>query len=70
MLFVENPKKTIKNLRDIEKLMVLMQKNRISSILVDGVQLSISSFKSDTQNQGQQINGRDTTDEDLLYYSS
>ena len=66
---MDKPKKTIKNLRDIEKLMQLMQKNRISSIDVDGVVLQINSFQSDIQKPGPQLQGR-SEDEDILFFSS
>lgn len=66
---MEKPKKTIKNLRDIEKLMKLMQENRISQISVDGVELQVSSFKQDIiQHNAQQTSGQ--IDDDTLFYSS
>lgn len=67
---VEKPKKTIKNLRDIEKLMRLMQENRISEITVDGVELKINSFKEDIRMnfQAQKTSGQ--VDDDTLFWSS
>ena len=60
------PKKTVKTLKDVEKLMKLMQENRIHQISIDGIELKVASFKQDnpTFTQKQPI------DDDLMYYSS
>ena len=69
MQIVEKPKKTIKNLRDIEKLMSLMQENRISRIVVDGVELQINSFKADIPNiSAPKSSGQ--VDDDTVFWSS
>jgi len=49
------PKKRVKTIKDVEKLMELMQKNRISQMAMDGVEIQITSFQSDIKATGPQI---------------
>ncbi len=57
MIFVDSPKKRVKTIKDIEKLMDLMQDRRISKIAVDGVEIEVHSFKSDIKAMSQQTKG-------------
>lgn len=67
---MENTKKTIKNLKDLEKVMKLMQDNRVHKLSIDGFELEVNSFKQDMHNETLQFKSKKAEDDELLYYSS
>jgi len=58
---------THQNLEIVEKLMELMGKNSIDSLEIDGIKMTKTNLQVD---QPPVNEGRDQTDEELLFYSA
>lgn len=61
---MEQPKKLIKSLKDVEKVMKLMQKNLVSSVIIDGHTINIGLFPSSNKTENS------IKDEDVEFWSS